>query len=57
MNVARKSIFALRKINKHEKFTIKNLCIKRPGNGLSPTQWFKVLGKLSKKKYLKDELI
>ncbi len=57
INIARKSIYALHKINKGEKFTIKNLCIKRPGNGLSPTKWFTTLGKFSKKKYLKDELI
>tara|TARA_Y100000389_G_C17467698_1_gene527143 strand:+ start:761 stop:1759 length:999 start_codon:yes stop_codon:yes gene_type:complete len=57
ISVARKSIFALKKINKGEKFTINNICIKRPGNGLSPNKWFQILGKLSKKKYLKDELI
>jgi len=57
ISVARKSIFALKKINKGEKFTINNICIKRPGNGLSPKKWFQILGKLSKKKYLKDELI
>ncbi len=55
--VARKSIFALKKINKGEKFTIDNICIKRPGNGLSPSKWFQILGKLSKRKYSKDELI
>ena len=53
MVAARKSIFALKKINKGEKFTVDNICIKRPGNGLSPSKWFRTLGKKSKKKLFK----
>ena len=33
MVAARKSIFALKKINKGEKFTVDNICIKRPEMG------------------------
>jgi N,N'-diacetyllegionaminate synthase len=57
IDIARKSIVAKKEIKKGEKFTIKNLCIKRPGNGLSPMNWFKILGKISKKNYFKDQLI
>ena len=57
IKIARKSIVAAKKINKGEKFTIKNLCIKRPGDGMSPIYWYKILGKISKKNYLKDDLI
>jgi N,N'-diacetyllegionaminate synthase len=57
INIARKSIVAAVKIKKGEKFTIKNLCIKRPGSGKSPINWFKTLGKASKKNYMKDEFI
>ena len=57
IKIARKSIVAAKKINKGEKFTIKNLCIKRPGDGISPIYWYKIIGKISKKNYLKDDLI
>ena len=57
INIARKSIIAAVKIKKGEKFTIKNLCIKRPGIGKSPINWFKILGKTSEKNYMKDEFI
>ena len=57
LKVARKSIVASKNINKGEKFTKYNLSIKRPGSGLSPMKWYEVLGKVAKKKYLKDDLI
>ena len=54
---AKKSIYANQKINKGDLFTNDNLIIKRPGNGISPTQWFKIIGKKSKKKFNFNDLI
>lgn len=54
---ARNSIVAAKKIKKGEKFTIKNLAIKRPGNGISPMKLFKVVGKFAKRSFLEDQLI
>lgn len=43
--IARKSLVSLRKIQKGECFTLENLGIKRPGNGLSPSLFDRVLGR------------
>ena len=53
----RKSIFANRKISKGEKFTSKNITIKRPGIGKSPMMWYKIIGTETKKNYKKDDPI
>ena len=55
--IARKSIVALTKIKKGEVFSEKNLTVKRPGTGLSPMLWDRVLGKKSHKDYIEDQLI
>lgn len=55
--VARKSIVAAGSIRKGEQFTEDNLTVKRPGNGISPMNWFEVLGKTAKRDYIEDELI
>ena len=55
--IARKSIVASTKIKKGEFFTEKNLTVKRPGTGLSPMMWDKILGKKSRKDYIEDQLI
>lgn len=55
--LVRRSIVAIKKIKLGEKFTIKNLGVKRPGYGKSPLEYFKILGKYSKKNYEKDDLI
>ena len=57
IQIARTSIVAAKKIKKGEKFTSKNLTIKRPGNGISPMKLFKVIGKIAKRRFLDDELI
>ncbi len=57
IKIARNSIVASKKIAKGEKFTSKNLTIKRPGNGISPMKLFKVIGKISRKNFAEDELI
>ncbi len=57
MRVARKSLVAGCQIAKGERFSAQNLSFKRPGNGLSPDQYWRLLGKKSQKAYDKDELI
>jgi N,N'-diacetyllegionaminate synthase len=54
---ARKSIVALVDIEKGELFTEANLTVKRPGNGVSPLLWDKIIGNKSEKDYKKDDLI
>lgn len=55
--VARKSIVANNDIKTGEVFTNDNLTIKRPGTGLSPMQWDKVIGTRATKDYAEDDLI
>jgi len=55
--VARKSIVAAKDIKAGEIFTENNLAVKRPGNGISPMDWEKVIGKTAKKDFAEDELI
>ena len=57
MVIARKSIVAAQAIATGEKFTNNNLTAKRPGAGLSPMLWDKVIGQVAQKDYEKDELI
>lgn len=55
--VARKSIVALRNIAKGEEFSEDNITVKRPGNGISPMEWDKVIGTAAQRDYLADELV
>ena len=55
--VARKSIVAAKNIVKGEIFTEENITCKRPGNGISPMNWYDVLGKVAEKDFRTDELI
>lgn len=55
--IARPSIVAKKKIFKGDIFTEKNLTIKRPGNGISPMRWKKILGKKAKQNFAEDEII
>ncbi len=57
MDIARKSIIAKRNIKKGEVFTVENLTVKRPGNGISPMKWYEVLGKVAVRDFEEDELI
>ena len=54
---ARRSIVAKKYIKKGEKFTAKNIIPKRPGGGIPPSNYFKVLGKIAKKDFKYDEKI
>lgn len=55
--IVRKSIIAARKIKKGEEFTSENITTKRPGNGINPMQWSKVLGTKAIRDFEEDELI
>ncbi|MCI8752417.1 MAG: N-acetylneuraminate synthase [Lachnospiraceae bacterium] len=55
--VARKSIVAKKDICKGEIFTEHNITTKRPGNGISPMEWFNVIGKCAKKDFKEDEMV
>ena len=57
IKIIRKSVIAYKKIKKGEKFSNDNLTCKRPGNGISPMKFYKLLGKKSKKNYRYDSLI
>ncbi len=55
--VVRKSIVAIKSIEKGEKFTNLNISVKRPSTGISPLKFNKSIGKKSSKNYLLDDLI
>jgi len=55
--IARKSIVASTEIKRGEVFTAENITVKRPGHGLSPMLWDKILGTASQKDYQEDDLI
>jgi len=57
MLIARKSIVAKRDIRKGEIFSEKNITLKRPGFGMSPILWDKVIGRLAARKFKKDDFI
>ena len=57
INIVRKSIVAAKFIKKNDKFSIKNITCKRPGTGISPIFFKKLLGKKSVKNFNKDDLI
>lgn len=57
VNVARRSIVAARLIEKGEILTPDNITVKRPGDGLSPMLWDKVIGTPAAKIFLPDEKI
>lgn len=55
--VARKSIVALKDIKKGQVFSEDNITCKRPGNGISPMNWYEVIGKIAERDFCEDELI
>jgi N,N'-diacetyllegionaminate synthase len=55
--IARKSIVAANPIKKGEVFTENNLTVKRPGTGISPMCWEKVIGKIAPRDFMEDDLI
>ncbi len=57
MPLIRKSIVAKNQIKKGEVFNERNLTVKRPGLGVSPSRWDEVMGRRAKKTYEADEMI
>ncbi len=57
IKIVRKSIVAKCDIKAGEVFTEDNLTTKRPAAGISPMQWFEVIGKVAKRDFSEDELI
>lgn len=55
--IARKSIVASQQIYPGEIFTEQNLTAKRPGTGISPMEWNKLIGTVANRLYFTDELI
>lgn len=55
--IARKSIVAKKDIGKGETLTEENITVKRPGNGISPMEWFNILGTKAISDFMEDELI
>jgi len=53
----RQSIVARVKIGVGEIFSDENLTTKRPGNGISPMHWQKIIGKSALREYQPDEMI
>lgn len=57
IDIARKSIVARKDIKKGEILGTENLAVKRPGTGISPMKWEKILGTVANKNYEQDEMI
>ena len=57
IKTARKSIIAIQKIEKGERFTSQNISAKRPGTGISPMKFYQLIGNKSKRTYREDELL
>ena len=57
ISIVRKSIVANNLIKAGELFSERNITVKRPGVGISPMQWNKVIGSKAKKDFEPDELI
>ncbi|MBF0232992.1 MAG: N-acetylneuraminate synthase [Desulfamplus sp.] len=55
--IARKSLVAFCPINKEELFTERNIIPKRPGDGLSPMSYWRLLGRKARKNFDMDEMI
>ncbi len=55
--MARKSIVASRDIEKGDIFTEDNITVKRPAGGISPMNYWQLLGKIADKNYQKDEMV
>lgn len=57
IGVARKSIVAKCDIHEGDMFSVENIDVKRPGTGISPMQWYDVLGRRAKRNFKRDEMI
>jgi N,N'-diacetyllegionaminate synthase len=57
IDIARKSIVCNQVIKKGDMLSVKNITIKRPGTGISPMAWDKIIGTVATKDYQMDDLI
>lgn len=57
IKIARKSIVAKHTIKQGDVLTEENITVKRPGNGISPMYWDKIVGSIATKDYGENELI
>lgn len=57
IHVARKSLVAAKRIEEGEKFSKENVAVKRPGSGLSPINYWDILGQTSEKTIEFDDII
>lgn len=57
IEIARKSIVAIRPVAKGETLTEENIYVKRPGNGVSPMRWDEAIGSKAVRDFAPDELI
>jgi N,N'-diacetyllegionaminate synthase len=55
--VVRKSIVAAKEIRAGARFSVDNLDVKRPGTGVSPMNWDKVIGRAAPRSFQPDEAI
>jgi N,N'-diacetyllegionaminate synthase len=53
----RKSILAIKDIEKGEKLSADNIDVKRPGSGIAPKHYFEIQGKIAKRKIKLDEIL
>jgi len=57
IQIARRSIVAIKKIEKGEIFSENNIGLKRPAGGMSPIFWDEIIGKTAKQTFLTDQFI
>jgi sialic acid synthase SpsE len=56
-DIVRKSIVASKPIPKGTCLSASDITVKRPGTGISPADWSKVIGSITKRDYHREELI
>ncbi len=56
-DIVRKSIYATTDIKIGETFTEYNIGMKRPGTGISPMEYWEILGNVAERSYSKEEII
>lgn len=57
IDIARKSLVVAEPIQKGECFSERNLTVKRPGNGVSPMDYWEFIGVVAEKDYQVDEVV
>lgn len=55
--IVRKSIVATCNIEEGEILSERNITVKRPGNGISPMEWYNIIGTKAVRSFKEDELI